>query len=171
MSFFLNRCKTQSDSVKFGIYDPPPISSGHAFIVEDNEYEWIAVVENHYREIMVFFAIDNCLPFPLREDGTMANRCDGVLMCTDKIAFVELKSRDYNGGEWVKHAAKQLLSAIENFQRSQEDNFEIRRAYICNNQRPRARRGQAERIERFSIDSKGYALFIKARINLNDPEG
>jgi len=172
MAFFIEACKTTSSRQTFGIYDPPPPASAPAFIVEDNAYSWIAVVQNDYQEPNSFFAIDHCVEFPLLPDGREQKRCDGVLISVNKIAFVELKTGEDDGPTWVTNAVNQLVSSIKWHQELQDDSiYEVRRAYICNSQQPRARRGQAGRIEKFALDTNGYALYIKQRINLYDTSG
>ena len=172
MAFFIKECIATSSKQTFGIYDPPPPASAPAFIVEDNTYNWIAVVQNDYQELNSFFAIDHCVEFPLLPDGREQKRCDGVLMVANKIAFIELKTGEDDGPKWVANAVNQLVSSIKRLQELQDDSmYDVRRAYVCNSQQPRARRGQAERIEKFAIDTDGYALYIKQRINLYDPLG
>lgn len=174
VNFFKEDCKHSSKKYVFGICDDVSDNgdtSNPAYLDENNGDNWIATVDNHYRECIHFFAVDNCVRFPLREDGKPTKRCDGFLICNDTIAFLELKSRDENGSIWFKDAEKQLRSAICYFEKEPVSiNFNNKRAYAVNNMRPQSRTGQAERMERFSEET-GYLLFIKARIDINSLEG
>jgi hypothetical protein len=172
--FFQDNCHTASNRSTFGLCDDPPIlgeASKPAYIDEANGQNWIATVDNHYCDLIHFYAIDHCVTFPPLADGRSAKRCDGVLTCNDTIAFVELKSRNEGGTKWIDDAEEQVLVAIEHFEHTHPENeFKTKRAYIANNMRPKSRAGQATRIEKF-YDETGYVLYIKARIALYSPQG
>ncbi len=72
------RCKTESDSTRFGICDDPPPPHIPAYIEEDNPLKWIAIIHNPKQESVEFYAIDHCVEI-VRTDGTMESRCDGLL--------------------------------------------------------------------------------------------
>jgi len=157
-------CQSSSNRRKFGLCDNPPPSTDHAYIDERNGENWIASVDNHYEEKVVFTGIDHCIIFPLQPDGTMHKRCDGVLTWSTTVAFVELKQRGTNGSQWVKDAEQQLRVTIDKFEGTPEaDLFPVKKAYIANSSRPRFRESQAVRMEKFARDTK-YILRIEARI-------
>lgn len=172
--FFKETCKYSSRNSTFGICDDVGVegdTSQPAYLDEKNGENWIATIVNSYNESISFYAVDNCVTFPLREDGMPSKRCDGLLTCNDTIAFLELKSRDENGAKWVKDAEEQLRSAIYYFEKELIcANFNNKRAYAVNNMRPQSRTGQAERMERF-YDETGYLFFIKARVDIYSLEG
>lgn len=172
--FFKEDCKHSSQNSVFGICDDVAENgdtSQPAYLDENNGGNWIATVDNHYRACICFYAVDNCVTFPIREDGKSSKRCDGLLSCDDTIAFLELKSRNEYGANWVKEAERQLRTAIYYFEREPiSKRFNNKRAYAVNNMRPQSRIGQAERMERFSEET-GYLLFIKARIDIYSLEG
>jgi len=174
VNFFKENCKHSSMKPVFGICDNVADhgdTSQPAYLDENNGENWIATVDNHYRESICFYAVDNCVTFPVREDGTSLKRCDGFLSCNDTIAFLELKSRNEYGAKWIKDAEEQLRSAIHYFEKEPVSlKFQNKRAYAVNNMRPQSRLGQAERMERF-LEETGYLLFIKARIDIYSLEG
>src|SRR5690606_35170878 len=100
------------------------------------------------RDSIYFYAVDHCVIFPDSEEGRLSKRCDGLLLCNDTIAFLELKSRNEKGANWIKEAEKQLRSTINYFEKEPvSKNFNNKRAYAVNNMRPQSRTGQAERME------------------------
>ena len=172
IDFFQDKCKTSSSKTTFGLCDDPPPAENPAYIDEANGENWIATVLNTYRLMIDFFAIDNCVDFPNRTDNTQPQRCDGVLIFEDNIAFVELKSRVNRSSTWVSKAQDQLTETIQHFNLHPGNSvFENRRAYIANGEHPQARRGQASRIEEFALDTGGFTLYVKATIDIFDPEG
>ena len=174
VNFFKEVCKSSSKKKVFGVCDDVDAdgnTSKPAYLAEDNGAKWIATVDNYYRENIDFYAVDNCVTFPLREDGKLSKRCDGFLVSNDIIAFIELKSRNEYGSKWVSDAEKQLKISIYYFEKEKKSSeYNDKRAYIVNNMRPQARISQAERMERF-LDETGYLLFVKARINLHNLDG
>lgn len=165
MSFIANNiaCQTSSQNKRFGLCDDPLPSKNPAYIDEENGEKWIAVVVNDSRFVVLFTAIDNCIPL-LNEDGTMSKRCDGVLTFENTLIFVELKERKPIGNNWVKDAEKQLRSSIIHFEEEEETiNYEVKKAYVANSEHPRFKRSQAVRMNKFQ-DETGYVLRIENRI-------
>lgn len=173
LDFFTSGCKHSSSKKTFGLCDDIDASgstSSPAYIDEQNGSNWIATIDNHHKDKIDFYAIDNCLVFPLTA-GKPSKRCDGMLISGNKIAFVELKSRNEDGAKWVADAEEQIRSAITFFKTTDDaDKYKIKRAYIVNNMRPQSRTSQAQRMERF-LDETEYRLFVKARIALYSEEG
>lgn len=174
INFFQSKCKSSSHNKIFGICDDVSSAGSTAdpaYVDENNGQNWIATVDNHYKDEIDFYAVDNCVRFPPRADGKESKRCDGFLIYQDLIAFVELKSRNEFRSKWVVDAEKQLRISIKFFEKEKKSKeFNHKRAYIVNNMRPTSRVGQAERMERF-LDDTGYQLFIKARIALYSIDG
>ena len=173
--FFNNSYKGYSKNKQFGICDDVDDGTGNtskpAYIDDKNGGKWIATVDNSYNDTIDFYAIDNCVTFPLLANGKESKSCDGLLILKDTIAFVELKSRNEQGTNWIKDGEKQLRTSIKYFETVEDSTvFENKRAYIVNNRKPRSRDSQAVRMDRF-LDETGYFLFIKARINLDSSEG
>lgn len=170
--FFQQQCRTSSSRRRFGLCDNEAPPSTPAYIDEGHGENWIATVVNDYEEVMNFYAIDHCVTVSPRPDGKESKRCDGVLVLNNIVAFVELKERAHKGSEWVNDAFEQLTVTINKFEdEGLPHQFVKKRGYISNSERPQARRGQAERIERFADDTDGYVLYIQATINLYSSEG
>ncbi|PZV77551.1 hypothetical protein CLV31_12019 [Algoriphagus aquaeductus] len=158
-------CQTYSSAKLFGICDDPPPASIPAYIDEKNGAKWIAVVVNDDKFEVTFTAIDNCIVIK-RADGKLAKRCDGVLTYDSTIIFVELKQRGALGNEWVKDAEKQLKVTIGYFEFEDEaENYEQKKAYIANSERPKFKVSQLKRMEQF-FNETGYVLRIENRIIL-----
>lgn len=158
-------CQTFSDRKLFGLCDDPPPASNPAYIDENDGAKWIAVVVNDDRHSVTFTAIDNCIVIN-RPDGKPAKRCDGVLTYNSTVTFVELKQRGTNGNAWVTDAEKQLKTTIGYFEHEDvADDYNKKKAYIANSERPGFKESQARRMEQF-FDDTGYVLRIENRIIL-----
>lgn len=170
--FFQEGCLSSSSNRRFGLCDDLSPATNPAYIDEANGENWIATVVNDYEEQVDFYAIDNCVVVTPKGNGTASKRCDGVLVLNDIIAFVELKSRIHKGADWVDEAYIQLRDTILKYENEGViRSFSKKRGYIANGMKPRARRGQGERIERFSDETSGYVLYVQATINLHSVEG
>lgn len=172
--FFQNACLTQSNHKKIGLCDDTCIQGqpeNAAYIDENNGCNWIAAIDNYHKDLIKFYTIDHCVEFPPSQTGEVSKRCDGVLVCNNIIAFVELKSRNEMGANWVKDAEKQLIATIVKFKESGSNEiFKEKRAYIVNNRRPKSKTSQAIRMENFFAKTN-HILFIKARIALYSLDG
>lgn len=158
-------CVTESSQRTFGLCDDPSPAENPAYIDEVDGKKWIAVVENPNQYQCKFTALDHCID-SFRADGTMENRCDGVLTYNDSILFVELKERGTKGNQWINKAENQLRKSISfcedaNFSKP----YSRKLAYIANSEKPKERSGQFERMNRFAKET-GYVLRIQARIEL-----
>lgn len=124
-----------TDANNFGICDDQNMTP--AYINETDTDKWIADVRNSSNNMVAFYPIDNCID-TLRSDGTMDNRCDGMLQYNNRLIFLELKDRDCQG--WVADGLKQLKVSIGHFEKAHPDILKasIIRAQLCNKQRPRA---------------------------------
>ncbi len=158
-------CQTSSHRKIFGLCDDPPPANNPAYIDEENGANWIAVVENESRHQVTFTAIDNCIE-TLRPDGTMKQRCDGMLTYNSTVIFVELKDRDAEGNAWVEDAIPQLKSSIASFEdTTMSEDFKKKLAYISNKQHPKFKSTQQKRMNAF-FDETNYVLRIQGRIEL-----
>lgn len=160
-----NDCNSTSNTKLFGICDAPAPNKDPAYIDEQNGETWVAVVVNEPKFDVTFTAIDNCIEFK-RIDNKSSKRCDGVLSFEETVIFVELKDRSAKNNEWVKDGEKQLRVSIQNFYNSNLlEGFNIKKAYIANNQHPKFKSSQIGRMEKF-LDETGFILRIENRIML-----
>ncbi len=166
VDFFKNCCKTTSSRLGFGLYDEPHPAREPAYILESNEKEWGAEVKNIDEVEIEFYAIGHCVDFPLVH-GKMIKSCDGLLKKNRKLVFVELKSSKRTGSDWLKDGMDQLIVSIELFkQQHQNQKYELKEAYVCNNQKPYFNSGHAQKIEEFKDRSGGLILRPKYLIEL-----
>ena len=164
-SFLIKKCQSESDDKKFGICDEPPPNTAPAYIDEKNGQDWIAVVNNEPRFLVVFTAIDHCISL-MRDDGKQDKQCDGVLTFESTIIFVELKNRKPRRNKWVKDGELQLRHTIKQFERTEEaQQYLTKKAYIANSQHPKFKSSQIRRMEQF-LEDTGYVLRIENRIIL-----
>jgi len=162
-NFLDPNCRTNSNNAEFGLCDDPPPSNSPAYIDEVDHAIWISKVNNPRNENVDFFAIDNCVTV-LRPDRTMDSRCDGALFYSDKLIFVELKSRQ--SGKWLQKGRKQLTTTINNFRLNHDISlYSNVEAYVCNNLKPLAHTGQASNIQKFKDDT-GLILKGKREIDI-----
>jgi len=165
MSIDFNKatCQTHSAKKKFGICDDD--SSPIAYIDENHDEAWIAVVENERQFSVIFTAIDNCIETK-RPDGSMNKRCDGMLTYNSTVIFVELKARKPSRNNWVKEAEEQLRTSIGYFKATEkEKTYTGKKAFIANSKHPKAKTGEKGRMNKFFSDT-GYILRIENRIKL-----
>lgn len=165
VNFLKAGCQSHSSRRKFGLCDDPPPAKNPAYIDEVDGSKWIAVVINDYTYDCTFTAVDNCINL-LKPSGKMDKRCEGFLYYNDTVIFVELKERGASGPRWVKDAEKQLRSTIKHFEASDDnEEFEDKKAYICNSEFPKIKESQTDRMQQFLVDT-GYILRIENRIIL-----
>ncbi|MBF0379113.1 MAG: hypothetical protein HQK72_16775 [Desulfamplus sp.] len=151
INFFDPNCKTESNMNMVGLCDDPPPNINPAYIDENNPSNWIATVKNNVQEIVSFYAIDNCVSI-LRANGDMESRCDGMLLYSKKLIFIELKSRE--GGQWLKKGREQLTTILNIFKSQNNiNNYDNVEAYVCNSLRPLAHVGHASNIQKFKDDT------------------
>lgn len=165
VEFFQEQCMSHTQAEVFGICDGPENTQVPAFLSYTDEKEWVARVENPFQFEVTFTAIDRCIEI-LTDEGKPGKRCDGMLTYNETVIFVELKQSKSTRLQWVKEAEEQLRYTIRHFERSHSSfRFRMKKAYICNNQRPRFRSSQKKRMEKFFSDTR-YILFIEQTINL-----
>ena len=168
IDFFNSQCKSVSNKKLFGLCDEQD-NEEPAYLDEQNEDKWIAVVENQELKEVHFIAIDYCIDiWRDKEKKEMDNRCDGMLWYDKAVVFVELKERDpkKNRNDWVKDGEKQLKRTIEYFEKTgQSDKFTEKRAYIANKAHPKFKESQIHRMKNFKKET-GYTLRIENRIKI-----
>ena len=168
IDFFNSQCKSVSNKKLFGLCDEQD-NEEPAYLDEQNEDKWIAVVENQELKEVHFIAIDYCIDiWRYKEKKEMDNRCDGMLWYETSIVFVELKDRvsRKNTNDWVKNGEKQLKRTIEYFEKTgQSDKFTEKRAYIANKAHPKFKESQIHRMKNFKKET-GYTLRIENRIKI-----
>ena len=168
IDFFKSQCQSVSNKKRFGLCDEQD-NKEPAYLDEQNEDKWIAVVENEELKEVHFIAIDYCIDiWRDKEKKEMDNRCDGMLWYETSIIFVELKDRvskkDKNA--WVEDGEKQLKCTIEYFEKTeQSNNFREKRAYIANKAHPIFKESQLQRMKSFKQET-GYTLRIENRIKI-----
>lgn len=168
IDFFKSQCQSVSNKKRFGLCDEQD-NKEPAYLDEQNEDKWIAVVENEELKEVHFIAIDYCIDiWRDKEKKEMDNRCDGMLWYETSIIFVELKDRvskkDKNA--WVEDGEKQLKCTIKYFEKTeQSNNFREKRAYIANKAHPIFKESQLQRMKSFKQET-GYTLRIENRIKI-----
>ena len=168
IDFFKSQCQSVSNKKRFGLCDEQD-NKEPAYLDEQNEDKWIAVVENEELKEVHFIAIDDCIDiWRDKEKKEMDNRCDGMLWYDKAVIFVELKERvsKKNTNAWVKAGEKQLKRTIEYFEKTeQSNNFREKRAYIANKAHPIFKESQLQRMKSFKQET-GYTLRIENRIKI-----
>lgn len=163
IDFFDTKCIDKSNRKLFGLCDDKPDS--RAYLKETDGSKWVAVVENEYRYNVIFVAIDKCIE-TFRADGKMDKRCDGFLTHEKTITFVELKEIGGFRSPWIQDGEQQLRASIGYFEKTEDaKTYSIKKAYIANNEHPKARISQVARMDKF-LDETGYILYIQNRIIL-----
>ena len=168
IDFLNSQCQSVSNKKRFGLCDEQD-NKEPAYLDEQNEDKWIAVVENEELKEVHFIAIDYCIDiWRDKEKKEMDNRCDGMLWYETSIVFVELKDRvsKKNTNAWVKAGEIQLKRTIEYFEKTgQSDKFTEKRAYIANKAHPIFKESQLQRMKSFKQET-GYTLRIENRIKI-----
>lgn len=165
INFFDANCQSQTNQPKFGLCDDPNKDKDPAYIDTDDCSKWIAIVENNQKIEVIFTAIDNCIEI-LRSDGTMDNRCDGMLTYNKHIIFVELKERNFRNS-WVVKGEEQLKNTISVFIANHDlAIYKSKKAYIANNKKPNFQSSQSERMARFEAET-GFRLIIQNTIKVS----
>lgn len=168
IDFLNSQCQSVSNKKRFGLCDEQD-NKEPAYLDEQNEDKWIAVVENEELKEVHFIAIDYCIDiWRDKEKKEMDNRCDGMLWYDKAVVFVELKERvsRKNTNAWVKAGEIQLKRTIEYFEKTEQSNiFREKRAYIANKAHPTFKESQLQRMKSFKQET-GYTLRIENRIKI-----
>lgn len=166
INFFNNPHAQSTRRKRFGICDDIAARNcptNPAYIDEDDEERWTAEVLNPSQQKAVFYPIDNCINI-VRPDGSMDNRCDGMLGCANRLFFIELKDRDSHG--WIAVGIEQLKVTLRNF-RNNHDVSQYSRitAHLCNKQRPSAVISCKTAVQQF-YDETGIRLYVDRKISI-----
>ena len=165
INFFKSTCQSQTNQYKFGLCDDPNEDPAYIDTDIDDCSKWIATVENNQEIEVIFTAIDNCIEI-LRSDGTMDNRCDGMLTYNNHLIFVELKEKNYRNN-WVVKGEKQLKNTINVFIANHDlEIYKSKKAYIANNKKPNFQSSQITRMDKFK-DETGFRLIIQNTIEIS----
>jgi hypothetical protein len=165
INFFDANCQSQTNQYKFGLCDDANKDKDPAYIDTVDCSKWIAIVENNQEIEVIFTAIDNCIEI-LRSDGTMDNRCDGMLTYNNHIIFVELKERNFRN-KWVGKGEEQLKNTINVFIANHDlAIYKSKKAYIANNKKPNFQSSQITRMDKFK-DETGFRLIIQNTIEIS----
>ncbi|MBO1054351.1 MULTISPECIES: hypothetical protein [unclassified Dolichospermum] len=165
INFFKSTCQSQTNQYKFGLCDDPNKDKDPAYIDTVDCSKWIAIVENNQEIEVIFTAIDNCIEI-LRSDGTMDNRCDGMLTYNNHLIFVELKEKNYRNN-WVVNGEKQLKNTINVFIANHDlAIYKSKKAYIANNKKPNFQSSQMGRMARFEAETD-FRLIIRNTIEIS----
>ena len=159
INFFDANYQSQTNQYKFRLCDDPNEDPAYIDTDIDDCSKWIATVENNQEIEVIFTAIDNCIEI-LRSDGTMDNRCDGMLTYNNHLIFVELKEKNYRNN-WVVKGEKQLKNTINVFIANHD--LEI---YKSNNKKPNFQSSQITRMDKFK-DETGFRLIIQNTIEIS----
>lgn len=166
INFFDANGQSQTNQPKFGLCDDPNKDKDPAYIDIDDCSKWIAIVENNQEIEVIFTAIDNCIKI-FRSDGTMENRCEGMLTYNNHIIFVELKERKYTNSVWIEEGEKQLRKTIAVFvNHNNLAIFKSKKAYIANRKKPQFQYLHKERMQKFRTDT-GFTLSIQNTIKVS----
>lgn len=165
-NFFQKRHSRKTRQARFGICDVPPPPHRPAYIDHLNGKDWIAVVENSWKEEVSFVPIDHCITLKSPTKKT-AKRCDGMLYYKSTLIFVELKEIKARDKNWINTAVEQLKSTIDHYERSAtKKSFDTKRAYIANKKATQFKQSRFECMNRF-FDETGYTLNISTRISID----
>lgn len=132
-NFFDLNCQEQPVAEsRFGLCDDQ--NGQKAYTNCDKPKTWVATVDNAQQLPITFSAIDNCVKI-LRGDGNQERSCDGMLIYTDNIVFVELKEA---ARAWIPDAIEQLETTIVSFKAHHDLSIhKHKRAFACNKKHPK----------------------------------
>ena len=113
--------------------------------------KWIAEVYNELQKDVVFYPVDHCVELK-RQDGSDAQRCEGILRYDDNnIVFTELKNRDSN---WITKATEQIIETMTFFFDNYASQSYKTKAWICN--KSLTNQNYFQQISDFKEKTKGF---------------
>lgn len=135
---FYDYATTVNKVKEFGLVDPDDKEGKKpAFVSYDKTTDkWNATVECNNRTDYSFIAVDNNVPLTVKNNGKdeTASSCDAMIYTPKTVCFIELKA-DKKGNDWLNHGMEQLTNTISFFG-EELNNYENKRAYLCNSRRP-----------------------------------
>lgn len=146
IDFFKSECQSSTTESTFGICDDDDETP--AYITNNKEHTWVAIIKNEQSKLVNFTAIDKCIDFPL-VDGKMQSRCDAMLICDNCLYVIELKNKN---ADWQLSGIDQLESTVKNLMASlgiTYNNYRLRKAYVANKRHPSFHLIKNETMEKF----------------------
>ena len=160
INFFEGKCQSKTSEKDFGLCDKK--DEQPALIATLNDKEWIAVIENKNKIEITFTAIDKCIQI-YRKNGKTEKCCDGMLIYTNNIVFIELKE---SRKRWIKNGIEQLKTTIKRFKENHNINiFRKKQAFLSNKKHPNFQSGHIEKMELFYKELK-VRLHIQNKIKI-----
>lgn len=104
-----------------------------AYIVYDKPDKWDVEVHSHKQIDYKFTAVDNNIPLFNESTKKDIKRCDVIINTSKTICLIEIKT---GRNEDISDAIEQIEATIARFNR-EIYSYRFRRAYVCNNRRPR----------------------------------
>lgn len=149
IDFFAGKCSTTVNAKRFGLCDAISLPQDQAYFQTEKTADWIANVNNPEAREVLFTALDHCIDVRRQDNPTkQESLCDCMLTYDDRIAFVELKDRDYPGV--LAEAKAQLANTIRLFSNSHNlMTYKVRRAFYCNKRKPNFPYSQQAEIDAF----------------------
>lgn len=172
IDFFDEGNKQSTKKELFGLCDddnkqPAYIDSD----ISNKETKWIGIVINETQKEVLFYPVDNCIKL-IRPDGSMAQRCEGILRSdSNTLIFTELKDRKVLPAVWLKEAESQIIETLKFFLDNYKSNNYKIKAWISNKQLTNP--NYYQQISDFKALTKqlfgnrlGYTLYIDRRIKI-----
>jgi hypothetical protein len=129
-------------------------------------YETVTVMKEGNCDYEVHFkAIDKCVIFPAPAPGADGSICEGLLFFDDWLIFLEIKDNDQQG--YAETAKNQLSRSIKVFGASHPAHLaasSVRKAYIANNDKPKAPNFSQTEIDKFEFQNAGFELVKSTKI-------
>lgn len=169
INFFIEEKKTHSNRKIFGLCDDD--NDSPAYIDNDLSNinkKWIAEVYNELQKDVDFYPVDHCIELK-RQDGSDAQRCEGILRYDDNnIVFTELKNRDSN---WITKATGQIIETMTFFFDNYDSQSYKTKAWICNKSLTYQNYFQQisdfkEKTKDFCDNKRGFILHISKSLSI-----
>lgn len=169
--FFIEESKKHSNKDVFGLCDDN--NDLPAYIDEDygnKESKWIGEVRNNQTKEINFYPVDHCVEL-LREDGSQAQRCEGILRFDENsIVFTELKNRKIIPSDWLKDAEDQIMETMSFFFNNYDLHSFKTKSWICNKQLTNQNYFQQitsfKEQTKYKFGGRGFVLYISKSIDV-----
>ena len=142
------RLEPEKQDAVLGLCDPEGEQPAYSTNNNNCGDKWCAIVKNDERKGIQFIPIDKNIDI-CRSDGSLENRCDGMLYVetTRELSFVELK--DYRVGG-LSTAINQLSTTLEYFLANHNYlDYHNRRAFACRPSHPHFMYSARQAIQEF----------------------
>ena len=164
IDYFNEENKQSTNASIFGLCDDN--DKQPAYLDTSNRTNWIGIIENKQEIEIVFYPIDNSVEIK-REDGTDAQRCEGIVSYDNlrNLLFVELKDRRLVPADWLHDASEQIKESMRFFfDNYEKEQFSKIRAWICNKQL--TNQNYWQKIKQFKKDTNGVVLYVQKNLSL-----